>query len=76
MENKFKKFWVFTINNYICDAGYNGKELKDYHPFPTFRKFYFIKSWEDLKYFTVRSEISNIDLVNKCLSNTQVKPIK
>lgn len=64
---KFKKFWVVSINNYLCDAAYDGKELKAKHPFPSFRQFHFIKSWDDLKYFTKRDEISNEELVKKAL---------
>lgn len=67
-EPKFRKFWVKSVNNYICDAGYNGKELKAKSPTPSFRKYYFIKSWEDLKGFTTRKEISNIDLVKSLLA--------
>jgi len=69
MEN-FKKFWVVEVNNYLCDASYSGKELKQKHQFPSFRKFHFIRSWDELKYFTERKEISNIDLVKQCISIT------
>lgn len=62
---KFKKFWVVSINNYLCDAAYNGKELKAKHLFPSFQQFNFIKNWDDLKYFTKRSEITNEDLVKR-----------
>ncbi len=64
----FKKFWVKSVNNWICDAGYNGKELKDRSPVPSFRKYYFIRSWDDLNGFTKRDEISNIDLCKQLLS--------
>lgn len=68
MKNQtFKKFWVVSVNNYLCDASYNGKELKLKHSFPSFRKFTFIKSWDELKYFTKRDEITNEELVNNCL---------
>ena len=67
MDN-FKKFWVVTVNNYICDAAYSGKELKEKHRFPSFRQFSFIKSWNDLNYFTVRKEISNRDLCERLLT--------
>jgi hypothetical protein len=64
---KFKKFWVVAINNYLCDASYNGKELKDRNPFPSFRKFHFIKSWDELKHFTSRKEITNEEFVKRTL---------
>jgi hypothetical protein len=68
---KFKKFWVVSVNNCICDASYDGKGLKADHPIPSFRKFYFIKSWEDLIGFRVRDEISNRDLCESYLSQRQ-----
>lgn len=67
-KEKFKKFWVVSVNNYLCDASYSGKELKEKHPFPSFRKFHFIKSWDDLKYFTKRSAITNEELVKRALA--------
>jgi hypothetical protein len=65
---KFKKFWVVEVNNYLCDASYDGKELKEKHRFPSFRRFRFIKSWDDLKYFTSRSGISNEEIVKRALN--------
>lgn len=67
---KFKKFWVKSVNNYLCDADYNGKELKARNPIPSFRKFHYIRSWDDLNYFTKREEYSNFELVNIWLSQT------
>lgn len=64
----FKKFWVMSVNNWICDASYNGKELKSAHPFPSFRKFYFIRTIEDLRGFSLRDGISNEDLCKKLLT--------
>lgn len=64
---KFKKFWVVSVNNYLCDASYSGRELKEKHPFPSFRKFHFIRSMDELKYFTKREEMSNEETVKKCL---------
>jgi len=66
--DKFKKFWVVSVNNYLCDASYSGKELKERHYVPSFRKFTFIRSMDDLKCFSVRKEISNEDLVNERLN--------
>ncbi len=66
---KFKPYWVVSVNNCICDAGYIGKELKAKHPFPSFRKFYFIRNEDDLIGFTERKEISNKELVASCLAN-------
>jgi len=67
--DKFKKFWVCSVNNWIVDAGYNGQLLKEAHPFPSFRKFYFIKCWEDLRGFTPHEEISNEDLCKQRLTD-------
>lgn len=67
---KFKKFWVMEINNWICDAAYNGKQLKEKHPVPSFRKFWFIKSAEDLKGFSKRNNITNENLVTKLLEQS------
>lgn len=67
---KLKKFWVCTVNNWIVDAGYNGKALKDAHLIPSFRKFYFIKSVEDLRRFTPHKEISNVDLCKQRLAES------
>jgi hypothetical protein len=76
MKEKFKPYWVVSVNNYICDASYSGKELKAKHPYPTFRKFDFIRVESDLKYFTRRDEISNEDLVKQCLTpTTQTKQL-
>lgn len=69
-NNKFKPFWVVEVNNWLCDASYNGKELKAKHPFPTFRKFHFIRSWNELDQFTIRDQITNRDLVDHCLATT------
>lgn len=70
---KFKKFWVMSVNNWLCDADYSGKALKERCFTPTFRKFYFIRSWDELKGFTPHKEISNLDLVKKCLNITDAK---
>jgi len=67
MNDKFKPFWVVSVNNYLCDASYSGKELKAKHLTPSFRKFHFIRSMDELKYFTKRDEISNEELVKRCL---------
>lgn len=67
-QEKFRKFWVKSVNNYICDAGYDGKKLKEKSPIPSFRKYYFIRSWEELNHFNKREEISNYELVKKLLS--------
>ena len=67
-KEKFKKFWVKSVNNWLCDADYSGSKLKARNPFPTFRKFYFIKSWDDLKYFTKHDGHENRELVGKWLS--------
>ncbi len=66
---KFKKFWVVSVNNWLCSASYSGKKLKERHPVPSFRKFTFIKSWDDLQYFTKRSEITNEELVKRALAD-------
>lgn len=71
MEKKIKPFWVMSVNNWICDADYNGKRLKEKHPVPSFRRFYFIRKMDKLKYFSTRDGITNEDLVNKCLSQNQ-----
>lgn len=65
----FKKFWVVTVNNWITGASYNGKELKAAKLFPTFRKFYFIKTAGDLRYFTPHKHISNEELCKTLLSS-------
>ena len=70
---RFKKFWVVSVNNYLCDAAYSGKELKAKHLFPSFRKFYFIRSWDELKHFTKRSEITNEELAKGALARTEQK---
>lgn len=67
--NKFKPYWVMSVNNYLCDASYSGKELKARNLFPSFRKFYFIKDKDGLNGFTAREEISNEKLVEKYLNN-------
>jgi hypothetical protein len=71
---KFKPFWVKEVNNYLCDAGYNGKEFKAANPFPSFRKFWFIRSWEDLRGFTVRQEATNRELCEKWLGIEAAQP--
>ena len=63
------KFWVMSVNNWICDADYSCKKLKERRPMPSFRKFYFIREWDELNHFTPHKEISNIDLVTKLLQN-------
>lgn len=59
-----------SVNNWICDASYSGKDLKARNPFPSFRRFRFIRNWDDLKYFTPHKEISNEDLVRQRLTQT------
>jgi hypothetical protein len=66
---KFKKYWIVSVNNYLCDAAYNGKLLKEKHRLPSFRKFYYIKSEDDLIGFTERNNISNKQIVEQCLIN-------
>lgn len=66
--DKFKPFWVKSVNNYLCDAAYSGKELKARSPIPSFRKYYFIKNWEDLTGFTPRKELTNKELVELLLA--------
>jgi hypothetical protein len=67
----FKKFWVKSVNNWLCDADYNGKRLKENNPIPSFRKFYFIKSWEELNGFTKRDGYDNKELVERWLSEKE-----
>ncbi len=69
LTTKFKKFWVLEVNNYICDADYNGKVLKERNYAPSFRKFWFIKKPDDLIGFTKRDEITNKELVIKLLND-------
>ena len=64
----FKKFWVVSVNNFICDAAYNGKELKAKHRYPSFREFHLIKNPEALRFFSPRTEISNEELCKKLLN--------
>lgn len=71
---KFKPFWVVSVNNYLCSAGYNGKEFKEKHWTPSFRKFYFIRSWDELNGFTKRSKIGNRELVEQLLTQLDTKP--
>lgn len=74
MKNEnFKPFWVVSINNYLCDASFSGKNLKEKHKFPSFRKFYFIRNENGLNGFTERKEITNKDLVNQCLATEYLK---
>jgi len=71
-EEKFKKFWVMSINGWICAAGYNGKELKNNYPGPSFRKFHFIRNEEDLRRFNKREGFAdNKELVDKLLKPTK-----
>ncbi len=70
-ENKFRKFWVKSVNNWLCDADYNGKALKERSPTPSFRKYYFIKSWDDLKYFSKREGFDTTELVKKWLAENE-----
>ena len=64
----FRKFWVKEVNGWLCDADYNGKRLKYNNPLPTFRKFWFIKAWEDLKGFKLHEGHENRVLVEKWLA--------
>jgi hypothetical protein len=74
--DKFKPYWVVSVNNYLCDASYSGKELKAKHLTPSFRQFHFIKNESELQYFYKRDEISNEDLVKQCLTpTTQTKQL-
>jgi len=66
-DTKFKKFWVMSVNNWICDADYSGKELKARCKMPSFRKFYLIKSEEEIDGFTKREELTNREHINKLL---------
>lgn len=66
-SDPFKKFWIVTINNWITDASYSGKELKSKHIFPSFREFHFIKKIDELKRFNLRESISNEELCEKLL---------
>lgn len=66
MDN-FKKFWVVTVNNWICDASYSGKDLKAKHVVPSFRKFHFIKKMEDLRGLALHKDVSNEELCKKLL---------
>jgi hypothetical protein len=70
-DEKFKKFWVKSVNNWLCDADYDGNRLKEKSPTPTFRKYYFIKSWEGLSRFTTHDGYTNRELVEKWL---EIKP--
>lgn len=70
-EPEFKKFWVVSVNNYLCDAAYEKKTILERGLYPSFKKFKFIRSAEDLKYFTKRSEITNEELVKKCLERVE-----
>lgn len=68
---KFKNFWVVEVNRYLCDASYDGKELKEKHIIPSFRKFHFIRSYDELRYFNVRDGISNEDFVKVLLAKSK-----
>ena len=72
--DSFKNFWVVTVNNWICDASYNVKELKEKHHAPSFRKFHFIKSWNELNYFTPHKGITNRSLCEKALTQKPSTP--
>ena len=71
---KFKPFWVISVNNWICDAAYSGRELKSRNPLPTFRRFSYIRSMDELKCFTKHDEISNEDLVKLRLEQNIENP--
>lgn len=73
-KNTFRKFWVKSVNNWLCDADYNGKRLKQNNPFPPFRQFHFIKSWEDLNGFAKHMGHDNRGLVERWLSEKPVLP--
>lgn len=66
-DKPFRKFWVMEVNNWICDADYSGKVLKERNPFPSFRKFWFIKCEDDLRGFTKREGKTNRELVDALL---------
>jgi len=68
MSEKIKPFWVVSVNNYLCGASYDGKKLKDEHVSPSFRKFTFIRSMDELRYFEKRKEINNEELINTYLT--------
>lgn len=65
MEEKFKPFWVCSVNNWLVGAAYSGKQLKANHIMPSFRKFYFIRSMDELKHFTPHKQITNEELVKR-----------
>lgn len=67
-------FWVCSVNNWLVDAGFNGKELKTAHPTPSFRKFYFIRTEYDLNGFKKHGNYDNKTLVNKWLSSAKSTP--
>jgi len=72
-ENTFRKFWVVSVNGWLCDASYSGEKLKEKHPAPSFRKFWFIRSMDELAGFNLHKdkvsgkELSNEELVAKWL---------
>lgn len=66
---KFKPFWIVTVNRYICGASYSGKELKAKHWVPTFREFHFIRDENDLDFFNKRGETTNKQLVSDMLNS-------
>lgn len=71
---KFKNFWVKSVNNWTTDASYSGKELKERNPFPSFRRFHFIRSWDELNHFTPHDSISNEELVKQRLATPANTP--
>lgn len=72
-KDNFKRFWIVSVNGWLCDAAYSGKFLKSKHLSPSFRSFKYIKEWEDIKYFTERKEISNRQLIEDSLTlNTNI----
>jgi len=67
-NGKIKPFWVLSVNNFICDASYDGKELKTNRLVPSFRKYYFIRDIDHLRYFTKRKDITNEEIVYNLLN--------
>lgn len=66
-KEMFRKFWIMTVNGWICDADYSGKLLKNRCWMPTFRRFRFIRSWDELNFFNPRVEIGNREFVEQRL---------
>lgn len=71
-NTKFKKFWVKSVNNWLCAADYSGKRLKENNPTPSFREFTFIKRWDDLKYFRKHEGHENRELVEGWLKQIAI----